>query len=285
MARWSLPGWTASRRGRRSRYAPRAPYTVNQPLNAYSWAGPYLGGNLGYEWGIGQQQPDQAVRLRRRRAGRLQLAERPVGVRRRGRHPGDRRRRHFRALEVLQSLVRHAARPRRLCLQQHPVLRHRAASPSASCAAQTFGLSESHTTAGWTAGVGAEVGFAPNWSAKIEYLYVDLSSSQFAITGVSNGYRFGVVPRRRELSLLIATRRYRHNHNSRPRRRPGFFYASANSAKCGCGSEKIARQTRRLRLNHEIDRLRALALLVRLDLECDALSFGQDPSIPPARPP
>ena len=57
---------------------------------------------------------------------------------------------------------------------------------------QTFGLSESHTTAGWTAGVGAEVGFAPHWSAKIEYLYVDLSSSQFVtVTNASNGYRFG----------------------------------------------------------------------------------------------
>src|ERR1043166_4472046 len=30
---------------------PRGPYTVNQPLNAYSWAGPYLGGNIGYAWG------------------------------------------------------------------------------------------------------------------------------------------------------------------------------------------------------------------------------------------
>ena len=29
----------------------RAPYTVNQPLNAYSWAGPYLGANLGYAFG------------------------------------------------------------------------------------------------------------------------------------------------------------------------------------------------------------------------------------------
>ena len=57
----------------------------------------------------------------------------------------------------------------------------------------TFGLSESHTTAGWTAGVGAEVGLAPNWSAKIEYLYVDLADSHFTITGVSNGYRFGLV--------------------------------------------------------------------------------------------
>jgi outer membrane immunogenic protein len=36
------------------------------------------------------------------------------------------------------------------------------------------------------------VKLAPNWSAKIEYLYIDLSSSQFAITGVSNGYRASV---------------------------------------------------------------------------------------------
>ena len=58
---------------------------------------------------------------------------------------------------------------------------------------ETFGLSESHTTAGWTAGVGAEFGLAQNWSAKIEYLYVDLADSHFTITGVSNGYRFGLV--------------------------------------------------------------------------------------------
>ena len=58
---------------------------------------------------------------------------------------------------------------------------------------ETFGLSESHTTAGWTAGVGAEVGLAQNWSAKIEYLYVDLADSNFTITGVSNGYQFGLV--------------------------------------------------------------------------------------------
>src|SRR5437588_11582233 len=32
-------------------YGSHAPYTVNQPLNAYSWAGPYLGGNIGYAWG------------------------------------------------------------------------------------------------------------------------------------------------------------------------------------------------------------------------------------------
>ena len=59
--------------------------------------------------------------------------------------------------------------------------------------ATTFGVSESHTNAGWTLGAGAEVGFAPNWSAKVEYLYVDLANSNFVITGASNGYRFGLI--------------------------------------------------------------------------------------------
>ena len=36
-------------------------------------------------------------------------------------------------------------------------------------------------------------GFAQNWSAKIEYLYVDLANSNFVITGVSNGYSFGIM--------------------------------------------------------------------------------------------
>jgi outer membrane immunogenic protein len=58
---------------------------------------------------------------------------------------------------------------------------------------ETFGLSETHTNAGWTAGLGAEFGFAPGWSAKVEYLYVDLSSSNFSITGLSHNYQFGVL--------------------------------------------------------------------------------------------
>jgi outer membrane immunogenic protein len=44
---------------------------------------------------------------------------------------------------------------------------------------ETFGLSESHTKAGWTVGAGAEFGLSQNWSAKIEYLYVDLANSNY----------------------------------------------------------------------------------------------------------
>jgi len=54
-------------------------------------------------------------------------------------------------------------------------------------------VTETHTSAGWTIGAGAEFGLTQNWSAKVEYLYVDLSSSRFTITGVPNGYQFGLV--------------------------------------------------------------------------------------------
>jgi outer membrane immunogenic protein len=50
---------------------------------------------------------------------------------------------------------------------------------------------------GWAGGAGMEVGLTPNWSAKVEYLYMDLGNRTFAITGNglglhSNYLRFGV---------------------------------------------------------------------------------------------
>ena len=59
------------------------------------------------------------------------------------------------------------------------------------------GLEENKTRVGWTAGLGMEVGFTPNWSAKVEYLYMDLGSRFYTLTGADNGLqasylRFGV---------------------------------------------------------------------------------------------
>jgi outer membrane immunogenic protein len=42
---------------------------------------------------------------------------------------------------------------------------------------------------GWTAGGGAEWLFAPHWSAKVEYLYVNLNSS--GVNGAFTGFEFG----------------------------------------------------------------------------------------------
>ena len=58
-------------------------------------------------------------------------------------------------------------------------------------------LTENKTLTGWTGGLGMEVGLAPRWSAKVEYLYMDLGDRAFSITGVNNGLtnnllRFGV---------------------------------------------------------------------------------------------
>jgi outer membrane immunogenic protein len=49
------------------------------------------------------------------------------------------------------------------------------------------GLSEDKTHVGWAAGLGMEVGLTPNWSAKVEYLYMDLSNRAYSITGTTNG--------------------------------------------------------------------------------------------------
>ncbi len=51
----------------------------------------------------------------------------------------------------------------------------------------------SQTRGGWTIGGGVEVGFAPGWSAKIEYLYVDLGSrttTYLLDPPISNASRF-----------------------------------------------------------------------------------------------
>ena len=53
--------------------------------------------------------------------------------------------------------------------------------------AELGNLEESKTLVGWTGGVGMEVGFTPSWSAKVEYLYMDLGSRTYTITGVDNG--------------------------------------------------------------------------------------------------
>ena len=59
--------------------------------------------------------------------------------------------------------------------------------------AEVLNLTENHSTAGWTLGAGAEYDFADNWTAKAEYLYVNLNNTQFALTGLPNGYQFSIV--------------------------------------------------------------------------------------------
>ena len=59
------------------------------------------------------------------------------------------------------------------------------------------GLSQSRTDIGWTVGAGMEVALNSNWSARAEYLYVDLNDRSHSVTGTDNGLessllRFGI---------------------------------------------------------------------------------------------
>jgi len=59
------------------------------------------------------------------------------------------------------------------------------------------GVSETKTLPGWAIGAGVEVALNTNWSARAEYLYVDLSERSYSLTGTKNAFetsllRFGV---------------------------------------------------------------------------------------------
>ena len=166
-------------------------YTATAPLSAYSWTGPYLGGNLGYEWGAVSSNPTRPDGF----AGGIQggynwqTGQLVIG--------GE--------ADLQLSGARDTFAPWKFSNPWFGTVRGRigyalnnvlfygtGGLAFGELRGQTFGLTESHSTAGWTAGVGAEFGFAQNWTARIEYLYVDLSNSRFAITGLPNGYQFGL---------------------------------------------------------------------------------------------
>lgn len=63
----------------------------------------------------------------------------------------------------------------------------------------------SSTKFGWTAGAGVEWGFAPNWSLKGEWLYVDLGKT--TVSGVNNVELLGPAP----FPLYTVSQTYRHD--------------------------------------------------------------------------
>jgi outer membrane immunogenic protein len=185
--------WAVSARAADLNYGSRAPYTVNQPLNGYSWAGPYLGGNLGYGWGTVDNNPTKPSGFEGGVQAGYNWQNGPWVFGAEG--------------DIQASGADNTFAPWKFSNPWFGTVRGRAGYAvnnilfygTAGLAfgelrGMTFGgMSESHTNAGWTGGVGAEFGVARNWSAKIEYLYVDLSDSQFVVTGAQNGYRFGLV--------------------------------------------------------------------------------------------
>ena len=187
-----VAGWTTSAAAADLNYG--SPYTVYQPLNAYSWAGPYLGGNVGYGWGSVENNPTKPSGF----VGGVQAGYNfqngspwVFGI----------------EADIQGTTADDRFAPWKFSNPWFGTMRGRAGYAVnnvlfyatgglafGELRGETFGITESHTNAGFTVGAGAEMGFAPNWSAKIEYLYVDLANSNFTITGgASNGYNFSLV--------------------------------------------------------------------------------------------
>jgi outer membrane immunogenic protein len=173
-----------------------APYYSPGPLGAYNWIGPYVGGNLGYQWGATTNNPTRPRGV----AGGIQAG-----------YNWQSGQFVFGAETDLQlSAADDVFAPWKFANPWFGTLRARAGVAlnnilfygTAGFAygggrAELGGASESHLHGGWAAGLGLEVGFSPNWSARAEYLYVDLSDQAYRLTGISNGFessilRFGV---------------------------------------------------------------------------------------------
>jgi len=174
-----------------------APYYANPaPGGIYNWNGAYAGLNLGYEWGKVTNTVIEPAGL----AGggqvgyNWQSGQLVLGV----------------ETDIQFSSADDTFAPYKFSNPWFGTLRGRAGVAFnnillyatlglayGDLKGEFFGLTETKTETGWAGGVGAEVGIAPNWSAKAEYLYMDLGSRAYSITGANNGLqanvlRFGV---------------------------------------------------------------------------------------------
>jgi outer membrane immunogenic protein len=178
---------------------PRGPvpyYSNPAPAGAFNWTGAYAGANVGYEWGKitnGSTEPSGIV-------GGLQ-----------GGYNWQSGQFVFGGETDIQvSGADDTFAPYKFSNPWFGTLRGRAGVAFnnvliygtlglayGGLKGEIAGLDESKTHVGWAGGLGMEVGFAPNWSAKVEYLYMDLGNRGYSITGVDNGLeanilRFGV---------------------------------------------------------------------------------------------
>jgi outer membrane immunogenic protein len=170
----------------------RQPYTVQQPLGAYSWAGPYIGGNIGYQWGDVNNTSNSPDGFNGGVQGgyNWQYGQFVFGAEADFQASGASDR--F-AMWKFTNPWFGTLRGRAGFAMNNILIYGTGGLAFGNLRAETLNLSESQWAAGWTLGVGAEMGITQNWTAKVEYLYVNLNDNQFALTTLPNGYQFSVV--------------------------------------------------------------------------------------------
>jgi len=162
-----------------------APY-YPPPASVYSWTGPYAGLNLGYQWAKVTNNVTEPSGIAG--GGQLgynwQLGQFVFGL----------------ETDIQASAADDTFAPYKFSNPWFGTLRARigyainnvmlygtGGLAYGELKGEFFGLEEDKTLVGWTAGAGIEYGFTQNWSAKLEYLYMDLASRTYSITGVDNG--------------------------------------------------------------------------------------------------
>ncbi len=170
----------------------QAPYRSPAPSGVYNWGGAYVGANVGYTWG---------------RVTNLNVS--PSGL-----EGGVQAGYNFQSgnfvfggeTDLQISGADDTFAPFKFSNPWFGTLRFRAGYAMnnilfygtgglayGTIKGESFGLAETKTHVGWTAGLGMEVGLTQSWSAKVEYLYMDLSNRAYSITGVTNGLESNMV--------------------------------------------------------------------------------------------
>lgn len=155
-----------------------APAAYAAPAPVFSWTGFYVGGNAGYGWGTADYSDDTDGFLGGVQAGyNWQVGQVVFGL----------------ETDIQASNIESpnftldyfgTIRARLGFAMDQFLVYGTGGFAYGSGSYEVLGLTNSQTQTGWTIGAGGEYAFAPNWSARVEYLYVDLGSQNFdTITG------------------------------------------------------------------------------------------------------
>jgi outer membrane immunogenic protein len=167
-------------------------YTAAAPVGAYSWSGPYLGINLGYQWGYTSNNPTRPSGT----AGGVQAGYNwQTGLFVLG---GE--------ADIQLSSASDTFAPWKFANPWFGTARARVGFALnqvllygtlglafGGISADAGGLTESKTHAGWTGGGGIEFGITSKVSAKVEYLFVDLSDRAYSLTGSNSAVKSHLV--------------------------------------------------------------------------------------------
>ena len=158
-----------------------------QSLSGYNWQGAYVGANAGYQWGTVSNNPTRPSGVMGGVQGgyNWQTGQFVVGA----------------ETDLQISSADDVLSPWKFSNPWSGTLRGRAgvafnnillygtiglAYGDLQAQSTTTGVSETRTSFGWALGTGAEIGLTRNWSARAEYLYVDLSARNYSLTGTTH---------------------------------------------------------------------------------------------------